>query len=202
VRSDLSRPGLGPFPRHGIPELGAAVIGVSALVNTAVSLYLFRVAKQEDSLALEADAHHLATEVRNSAGVAAGLLVAWLTGWPVVDPLVAIAVALLIARIGWQLTVQARGQLVDRSLPSAEVADTEKLLRAAPRLLGLHRLRSRKSGSDRYVDMHVVLPARMGLGEDHEVARGLEAEVERLLPRTHVVVHVDPDSAVPRNGDR
>jgi cation diffusion facilitator family transporter len=177
--------------------LGAAVMGVSALVNVAISAYLFRVAKQEDSLALEADAHHLATDVYTSVGVGAGLLVVWLTGWHVVDPLVAIAVALLIARIGWQLTRQAGGQLLDRSLPAAEVAEIEKVLRADPRVVGFHRLRSRKSGSDRYVDMHVVLPARLGLGEAHDVARGLESAVERLLPRTHVVVHVDPDTVVP-----
>jgi len=182
--------------------LGAAVMGVSALVNTAISLYLFRVAKQEDSLALEADAHHLATDVYTSAGVGAGLLVVWLTGWHVVDPLVAIAVALLIARIGWQLTVQAGGQLLDRSLPPAELAEIEKAVRADPRVLDFHRLRSRKSGSDRYVDVHVVLPARMGLGEAHEVARGLEAAVERVLPRTHVVVHVDPDTVVPASKAR
>ncbi len=177
--------------------LGAGVMGISALVNVAISMYLFRVAKQEDSLALEADAHHLATDVYTSAGVGAGLLVVWLTGWHVVDPLVAIAVALFIARIGWQLTMQAGGQLLDRSLPPAEVAEIEKVLRADPRVLDFHRLRSRKSGSDRYVDLHVVLPARLGLGEAHDVARGLESAVERLLPRTHVVVHVDPDTVVP-----
>jgi cation diffusion facilitator family transporter len=182
--------------------LGAAVMGLSALVNTGVSLHLFRVAKQEDSLALEADAHHLATDVYTSAGVGAGLLVVWITGWHIVDPLVAIAVALLIARIGWQLTMQASGQLMDRSLPRAEVAEIEKVLEAEPRALGFHRLRTRKSGSDRYVDVHVVLPRQMGLGEAHEVARGLEAAVERLLPRTHVVVHVDPDSVVPQRADR
>jgi cation diffusion facilitator family transporter len=176
--------------------LGAAVMGFSALVNTGVSAYLFRVAKREDSLALEADAHHLATDVYTSAGVAAGLLV-WLTGWHVVDPLVAIAVALLIARIGWGLTRQASGQLMDRRLPPDEVAEIEKVLRAESRLLGFHRLRTRKSGSDRFVDVHVVLPAGMGLGEAHEVARGLEAAVAGRLPRTHVVAHVDPDTAVP-----
>ncbi len=177
--------------------LGAAVMGVSALVNTGISLYLFRVARQEDSLALEADAHHLATDVYTSAGVAAGLLVVWLTGWHVVDPLVAIAVALLIARIGWQLTVQAGGQLMDRRLPPDEVAQIETLLHAEPRVLSFHRLRSRKSGSDRHVDLHVVLPASLSLGESHEVAHGLEKAVERLLPRTHVVIHVDPDTVVP-----
>ena len=118
--------------------LGAAVMGLSAVVNTGVSLCLFRVAKREDSLALEADAHHLATDVYTSAGVAIGLLVVRLTGWHVVDPLVAIAVALLIARMGWGLTVQASGQLMDRRLPPEEVAEIEKALRAEPRLLGFH----------------------------------------------------------------
>ena len=79
----------------------------------------------------------------------------------------------------------------------ANLALAARALRAEPRVLGFHRLRTRKSGSDRHVDLHVVLPARMGLGEAHEVARGLEAAVERLLPRTHAVVHVDPDTVVP-----
>ncbi len=176
--------------------LGAAVMAASALVNTGISMYLFRVARQEDSLALEADAHHLATDVYTSAGVAAGLLVVWLTGWHVVDPLVAIAVALLIARIGWQLTVQASGQLMDRRLPAEEVTQIETLLRSEPRVLDFHRLRSRKSGSDRHVDLHVVLPAKLSLGEAHDIAHALEKAVERLLPRTHAVIHVDPDTVV------
>jgi len=180
--------------------LGAAVMGLSAVVNTGVSLCLFRVAKREDSLALEADAHHLATDVYTSAGVAIGLLVVRLTGWHVVDPLVAIAVALLIARMGWGLTVQASGQLMDRRLPPEEVAEIEKALRAEPRLLGFHRLRTRKPGSDRFVDVH-VLPAGMGLGEAHDVTRRVEAAAEGLFPRTHVVAHMDPDTVVaPRDG--
>ena len=179
---------------------GAAVMGVSALVNTVVSRYLFRVARQSDSLALEADAHHLTTDVYTSAGVGVGLLVVWFTGWHVVDPLVAIAVALLIARIGWRLTVAASGQLMDHSLPPEEVAVIDKILRGEARVVGYHRLRTRKSGSDRHVDMHVVLPAATGLGEAHEVARGLENAIERSLPRTRAVVHVDPDTVEPIAG--
>jgi cation diffusion facilitator family transporter len=175
---------------------GAAVMGLSALVNTAVSLTLFRVAKQEDSLALEADAHHLLTDVYTSAGVGAGLLVVWYTGWHVVDPIVAIAVALLIARIGWKLTVQASGQLMDKSLPPDEVRQIDGILRGDSRLHSFHRLRTRKSGSDRHVDVHIVLPAQMGLGEAHAVAHDLETAVGRALPRTHTVVHLDPDTVV------
>ena len=177
--------------------LGAAVMGFSALANTFVSLFLFRVAKQEDSLALEADAHHLSTDVYTSAGVGVGLLVVWLTGWHVVDPLVAIAVAGLIASIGWRLTQAATGQLMDRRLPADEVGEIERALRCEARVLGFHRLRTRKSGSDRFVDVHVVLPTTMSLGEAHEIAHGLEQAVERLHPRTHALVHVDPESVVP-----
>jgi cation diffusion facilitator family transporter len=180
--------------------LGAAVMMVSALVNTVVSWYLFRVARQEDSLALEADAHHLATDVYTSAGVGVGLAVVWLTGWNVVDPLVAIAVALLIARIGWTLTKQAGGQLMDEALAPAELARIEEILRGEPKLVEYHRLRARKSGSDRHVDVHLVLPATMSLGEAHEVAVSLESAIARALPRTHVVSHLDPHSVVDRRG--
>ena len=177
--------------------LGAAVMGVSALANSGVSFYLFRVAKQEDSLALEADAHHLSTDVYTSAGVAVGLVVVWLTGWHVVDPIVAIGVAVLIASIGWRLTRAATGQLMDHSLPAEEVGEIERALRSDPRVIAFHRLRTRKSGSDRFMDVHIVLPSTMGLGEAHGVAHGLEQAVERLFPRTHALVHVDPESAVP-----
>jgi cation diffusion facilitator family transporter len=139
----------------------------------------------------------LATDVYTSAGVGIGLLIVWFTGWHVVDPLVAIAVALLIARIGWKLTLQASGQLMDSRLPPEELAVIDKVLRGEPRLQSFHRLRTRKSGSDRHVDVHVVLPAQMALGQAHEVALSLETALAAKLPRTRAVVHVDPDTVKP-----
>lgn len=173
-------------------DLGAAVMGVSAVVNAVVSRYLRRVAKQEDSLALEADAQHLTTDVYTSLGVGAGLLVVWLTGWHWLDPVAAIGVAFLIAGIGWQLTRKAMGHLMDSSLPREEIAAIEKILGAHPQLLSWHRLRTRKSGSERHVDMHIVLGAETLLEEAHRISVELERRIVQALPNAHVVIHIDP----------
>ncbi len=194
---------------HGgeVEHLGAgtAVMLVSVGVNIAVSRYLFRVAKQEDSLALEADAHHLSTDVYTSLGVAAGLAV--VLGWrtlsggsralDIVDPLVAIGVALFILKIGVDLTKNAVGHLLDRRLPDDEVEAIREILARQPGVLESHGLRTRKSGSERYVDVHVTMGGAETLAGAHAAARAIEDEIARALPPAHAVVHVDPVEALP-----
>jgi len=179
--------------------LATAVMGGSAAVNALVAWYLFKVAREEDSLALEADAHHLSTDVYSSLGVAAGLGIVWLSGWHVLDPLVALAMAGLIGHIGWKLTLQSGHQLMDASLPSDELAMIRGALAAEPGLVSWHRLRTRKSGSERHVDLHIVLPATMRLAEAHDVTLRVEAAIGRLFPRVQVVVHTDPDTVHARS---
>ncbi len=171
---------------------GAAVMVVSVLLNTFVSRYLFKVARKEDSLALEADAQHLATDVYTSLGVAAGLVVVWITDWHFVDPLAAIAVALLIGHIGWKLTVNASKHLMDHGLPLDEVRQIEQIVNAESRVQSWHDLRTRKSGSQRHVDLHIVLKSTSTLMEAHEVADELEKRINARLPQAHVVIHTDP----------
>jgi cation diffusion facilitator family transporter len=185
--------------------LGTAVMAVSVVVNILVSRHLFRVARQEDSLALEADAHHLSTDVYTSLGVATGLAVVW--GWrtftggskalDIVDPIVAIAVALFILKIGVDLTRNAVGHLLDRRLPDADVAAIEGILGRQPSVLEWHGLRTRKSGSQRYVDVHVTMRGDETLSEAHGAARAIEDEIARTLKPAQAVVHVDPLSALP-----
>lgn len=185
--------------------LGTAVMAVSVVVNIAVSRHLFRVAKQEDSLALEADAHHLSTDVFTSLGVALGLALVW--GWrtvtggstalDIVDPIVAIAVAMFILKIGVDLTRDAVGHLLDRRLPESELETIAAILRRHPAVLEYHGLRTRKSGSQRYVDVHVTLRGDETLAQAHDAARAIEDEIGRSLPPAHAVVHVDPLSALP-----
>jgi cation diffusion facilitator family transporter len=186
---------------HGgeVEHLGAgtAVMGFAALVNALVSRHLFRVARAEGSLALEADAHHLSTDVYTSAGVAVGLAVVWITGRTIVDPIVAILVALFILRIGVKLTIEAVQHLLDRSLPEAEVREIERILRSEPMVLETHRLRTRKSGSVRHIDVHVVMAGSVSLGEAHEVTRRLEAEIERRLAPSQTIIHLDPLDVLP-----
>ncbi len=172
--------------------LGVAVMLISGGVNWIVSRYLFKVARSTDSLALEADAHHLSTDVMTSIGVALGLFVVAITGLNVLDPIVAIAVATMIGTIGGKLTRTAGQQLMDRSLTSEETGKIKSILNAEKRLLNWHRLRSRKTGSLRQVDFHVVLPEEMSLGEAHSIADSLELQIREQLAPCEVVVHMDP----------
>ena len=89
---------------------------------------------------------------------------------------------------------------MDESLPAAELAEIERTLRCDTRLLGFHRLRTRKSGGDRQVDVHIVLPGELTLAEAHRIAVELEQAIGALFPRTHVVTHVDPHTVVPGAG--
>ena len=185
--------------------LGTAVMAVSVVVNLFVSRYLFRVAKAEDSLALEADAHHLSTDVYTSLGVASGLAVVW--GWrtatggstalDIVDPIVAIGVALFILKIGIDLTRNAVGHLLDRRLPDGELETIQGILRRQPGVLEWHGLRTRKSGSQRFVDVHVTMRGDATLAEAHAAARNIEDDIARTLAPASAVVHVDPLEALP-----
>lgn len=171
---------------------GAGVMVVSVVLNTLVSRYLFRVAREEDSPALEADAHHLATDVYTSLGVAGGLGLVWLTGWHIVDPVVAIAVALLIMRIGYSLTLKSLHHLMDARLPTTEIARIEDILNGETRIHSWHNLRTRKSGNVRHIDLHIVFRNDATLLEAHEVADALEKRIAEELAPAHVVIHVDP----------
>jgi cation diffusion facilitator family transporter len=185
--------------------LGTGVMLVSVAVNIAVSRHLFKVAKQEDSLALAADAHHLSTDVFTSLGVAGGLSIVW--GWrawtggstslDIVDPIVAMAVAAFILKIGVDLTRTAVGHLLDERLPDADLRVIEAVLARQSQVLEWHGMRSRKSGSQRYIEMHVTMPGEMTLAAAHAVARQVEDEIARALPPAHAVVHVDPLEVLP-----
>jgi cation diffusion facilitator family transporter len=171
---------------------GTAVMIISVVLNTIVARYLFKVAKKEDSVALEADAHHLSTDVYTSLGVAAGLVIVWITDWHIVDPIVAIMVAALIFSIGWKLTVSAGKHLMDASLPESEVAEIEKLIKSETRIVSWHRMRTRKSGSYRHIDFHIVMPAEATLVEAHHIADELEKLIDQRFAPANVVIHVDP----------
>ncbi len=177
--------------------IGTAVMAVSGCVNVFVSRHLFRVARAEGSIALEADAHHLSTDVYTSLGVAGGLAIVWVTGQSIVDPIVAILVALFILKIGVGLTLDAVQHLLDRGLPAEEVFRIEAILRAEPMVMDVHRLRTRKSGSMRHVDVHVVIRGDAPLSEAHQVVHRLEEAIGRQLAPIQTVIHLDPSDVIP-----
>jgi cation diffusion facilitator family transporter len=190
----------GPHIEH--LELAVGVMIVSAGANLLVSRgVLSPVAKRTDSAALEADAAHLLTDVYTSAGIACGLVLVKVTGWEYFDPILAIAVALLIVWTGWRLVDRSTRVLLDEALPDDELELIgEKVAEHRGELIiGFHRLRSRKAGSKRLIDLHITVPDDMTVDEAHGVAEHIEADIVELLPNSEALVHVEPRSHLPES---
>lgn len=173
--------------------LGVAVMAVSATVNFFVSRNLMRVARENDSVALEADALHLRTDVYTSLGVFAGLLAIKVTGIKVLDPIVAILVALLIVKAAWDLTGECLKNMVDIRLPDEEEHVIKQVLADnAGKYLEYHKLRTRKSGAERHIDLHLVVPKNFSVADGHHLAGRIKAEIRGKLPNAHVLIHIEP----------
>jgi cation diffusion facilitator family transporter len=182
---------------------GVGVMAMSAALNVVVSQALFIVGRRTDSVALEADAWHLRTDVWTSAGVTASLLVIWGTHrlapdldleW--LDPVAAILVALAIVRAAIRLTVQAARDLLDWSLPEYEEDWIREYLRSLkPTVCGFHRLRTRKAGSERFIDLHMLVDEDMHVYKAHDIAEEVEQHIREHLPGASVTVHVEPCAA-------
>ena len=175
------------------PGLGAAVMAVSALVNFFVSNHLLRVARENDSVALEADALHLRTDVYTSLGVFAGLLAIKVTGLEILDPITAILVAFLILKAAWDLTRECLKNIVDVRLTEEDEAMIRQVLSEnAGEYLEYHKLRTRKSGAERHIDLHVVVPQSYSVADGHHLAGKIKAEIMAKLPNAHVLIHIEP----------
>lgn len=181
---------------HGGGELsagpGIVVMAISAVVNVVVSRILFRVAEETDSLALRADAEHLRTDVITSAGVVAGLVMVYFTGWFVLDPLIALIVAALICGAAYRLTRESLQGLLDARLPDTDLQVVMEVLDAEPAVLAYHKVRTRKSGSARHIDAHVLVADTMPFVEAHALTERLEDRIRAQLPRAEVMLHTEP----------
>ena len=180
--------------------LGMGVMLFSSLVNIVVSQMLFKVGKKTDSIALQADAWHLRTDVYTSAGVMFSLAVIWVgnrllpgTTLQWLDPVAAIGVALLITRAAYKLTIQSARDLIDVTLPSHE----ENLIRQIiieqhPTIHGFHKLRTRKAGNVRFIEFHMKLDPQMTVEESHRVTVDTNRIIDEHFPGSSVNIHVEP----------
>jgi len=175
------------------PIAGMAVMAVSAVLNWYVSVRLFKVAKKTDSLALEADAYHLRTDVWTSVGVFVAMGLIQLTGFELFDPLVAMFVAALIIHAAYDITRRSTEGLLDKSLPEGEIRLIERVLNEhACDFINFHKLRARKTGSERQIDLHVTVPKNLSVKEGHDLVSHLEQEIRKELPRSIIVIHIEP----------
>jgi cation diffusion facilitator family transporter len=176
-----------------LPLLGMAVMGLSAGVNWGVSWYLFKVGRETESIALEADALHLRTDVYTSLGVMVAMAVIHYTDWYWVDPVVAIGVAALIAYAAYELTRRTVRDLVDAPLPPEECEAIEGILHEHVGMhIGWDSIRTRKAGSERHIDLHLHFPPSMPVKEAHEIAHHIQEDIEAALARSQVLIHLEP----------
>ncbi len=173
--------------------IAIAVMAIAAIINTIVAGILYKVAKEEDSVALEADALHLKTDVYTSLGVAIGLLLIKLTGITILDPIVAILVALLIVKEAWHLCSTAFTPLLDASISEEEELKIKEVLDTYNgRIKEYHELRTRKSGNMRYIDFHLLVDGRVTVDEAHALCEEIEKSIEEKLKNTNINIHIEP----------
>jgi cation diffusion facilitator family transporter len=178
-----------PSPIQNL-SLGALVMAVSAIVNFIVSRILYKVSKETESIALEADALHLKTDVYTSVGVAIGLFLIWITGWYFLDPIVAILVALLILFESVKLLKNAFSPLIDTALSDAETQIISEVIQK--RKFKFHNLKTRRSGHFRFAELHLELPANIELREAHRICDELENEIMNRIKNIELNIHVEP----------
>ena len=173
---------------------GIAVIAISAVVNLVVSTYLYRQARAHDSPALEGDAAHLRADAATSLAVLLGLVLIEVTGFEQLDSIVALMVASAIVYTGVRILTRSSRVLMDEALPREELDIVRKLIAdyPGPELEGFHKLRGRRAGSARYIDLHLQFQAGTSLERAHAVAHELQAEVRRQTPASDLLVHIEP----------
>ena len=177
-------------------------MALSAVVNIFVSRMLFKVGKQTDSVALTADAWHLRTDVYTSAGVMFALGIIWLGKlmfpsvnlyW--VDPVAAIAVAILIIKAALELTIESSKDLLDHRLPKEEEAEILKKMTALhPTVISFKNLCTRKAGHVRFISIDAVMPPEMTVEESHRITDLITEKINAVFPEANVTVHVEPCS--------
>lgn len=173
--------------------IAIGVMVISALVNFFVSKELYKVAKEEDSMALEADALHLKTDIYTSIGVAIGILLIQITGILMLDSIVAILVAVLIIKEAWELSKNAFENLIDVKLSEDEELEIKGIIRSHDNeFIDYHKLKTRKSGNIKHIDFHITVNPNCTVKEGHDIITRLKKDMNERLNNTRVTIHLDP----------
>lgn len=176
-----------------LEEAGIAVMAVSLITSIFLSRYLFKVAKATGSVALEANANNIRGDVYSTSGVMLGLALVKITGWTIIDPVIALAVVFLILRATYRVARMATGGLLDVRLPKSE-EDTivSAIMEHTGQLAGFHEMRTRKAGSQRFIDLHLMLPKNISVEEAHGMCDHLEEDLREKLANISITIHVEP----------
>ena len=180
--------------------IGIGVMAFSVVANLAVSTVLSRQARAHESPALEGDAAHLRTDALTSAGVLVGLGIVEVTGIVAFDSITALIVAAAIVWAGIRIIRRSSGVLVDETLPEAELDRIEAAIASArtEEVAGYHKLRARRAGNRRHIDLHVQYRSGTSLERAHELAHQMRASIEAEIAMAEVLIHVEPETSFHR----
>jgi cation diffusion facilitator family transporter len=174
-------------------EVGMGAMIVSMVASILLSRHLLRVSRATGSVVLEANARNITADIYSTAAVLVGLLVVRFTGLNILDPVIAMGIAIYIAKIAYDAINKPLLGLVDASLPRSEQAVIKSCLAEhGNQIVGFHELRTRRSGNQRYIDLHLVMAKGISLEQAHQVCDSLEVNIQSRLPRTNVTIHVEP----------
>lgn len=178
------------------PLFGITLSAIATAINLGVALKLIAVGRREHSVALEADGRHLMTDVWTSVGVVAGVGLVATTGWLVIDPLIALAVAVHIVWTGFMLMRRSYSGLLDAAIPSSEVADIERIFEEYRGRHGVefHALLTRQAGTRRFVSFHLLVPDAWPVDRAHELSEEIEGRIRARVPRAITLSHIEPIS--------
>ena len=173
--------------------LGAGVLVAASLINLTVARVLYRAGRHHGSIALEADAHHLMTDVWTSAGVLIGVVAVRATGLLWIDPIVALLVAGNIVWTGFTLMRQSALGLMDTALPEAELRAVQTVLDAyQAQGIEYHSLRTRQAGRRRFLSVHILVPGAWTVQDGHNLLEEIEQRLRHVLPNSTVFTHLEP----------
>lgn len=173
--------------------IGLAISAVASLINLGVAVVLLRVGKRFNSITLEADAHHLMTDVWTSAGVVLGVGAVALTGWQRLDPIIAIVVALNILWMGFRLIRRSARGLLDSALPAqSRDAIHAVLARYEQRGIAFHALMTRQAAGRNFASVHVLVPGAWSVQQGHDLVEEIERDIRAAVPGTSVITHLEP----------
>lgn len=176
------------------PWQGLAVNGVAAVINAVWAAILIRQGRAAKSPALEADGHHLTTDVMTSAGVIVGLALAVFTGWAVLDPLLAALVAVNILVQGWRIMGESLSGLLDKAVSTEEHIRIRDIISAQSKgALEVHDLKTRIAGRATFIEFHLIVDGEMSVRESHVICDRIEDALKSEIPSVRVIIHVEPD---------
>ncbi len=191
--------GLTAIPRLLAPQplekvgLGLLVSSAASLVNLAAGRVLLQAGRKHQSITLEADAHHLMTDVWTSAGVLFGIAAVALTGWERLDPIIALIVAANIIWTGFQLLRRSALGLMDTAIPDSELAQVRQVLDSySGRDVHYHALRTRQAGTRKFISVHILVPGEWPVQQGHNLVGDMEEKIRSLLPEAHLFTHLEP----------